>query len=179
MNFAYQRKRSETGVRCPEPIDKAYHDFHRGWATRGVQIRLNLEFKQRFYISPDFGGEGAFPFAKKEAGGSYNGYFNTFLEDEWEHWSSAEDETNQWHMRLETNMARGMRVSCTFNDAIPEAILVMKGCRRESDTGVEFNFPFCFHFKKPHYEKTELEAFDRIRGILNAIDSPPCKRARR
>jgi hypothetical protein len=142
-----------------------------------VQIRLNLEFKQRFDISPSFGGEGAFPFAKKEKGWSYTGYFNTFLEDEWEHWSSAKDETNQWHMRLEGNMARGMRVSCTFNDAIPEAILAMKGCK-ESDTGVEFNFPFRFHFKKPHYERTELEAFDRVRGILNAIQ-PQCKRARR
>ncbi len=101
----------------------------------------------------------------------------TLLKDEWIHWSSAKDETNQWHMLFETNMARGMRVSCTFNDAIPEAIRSMKGCR-ESDTGVEFNFPFCFHFKQTHYEKTELEVFDRIRGILNAID-PPCKRARR
>ena len=178
MHFAYERKRSETGVRCPEPIDKTYHDFHRGWAMRGVQIRLNLEFKQRVDIAPDFQGEGVFPFAEKEVGEYWTRFSDALLEDRWSEWSSAKDESNRWHMHVETNMARGMRVSCTFNDTIPEAIRSMKGCRRESDTGVEFNFPFCFHFRKPQYERTELEAFDRIRGILNAID-PPCKRARR
>lgn len=173
MYLAHFRKLSETG-RSPKLFwitghDKQYHDFQRGWALRGVQIRLNLEFKQRFDLSPDFEGEGTFPLAAKEAGGSYTRFpYKELLEDNWTTWSSATDESKKWRVSLLGNPARGIRISCKFENGRPDAIWSMTGCR-ESQTGVEFDFPFCFHFKMIDYEKTELEAFDRVRSILNAI----------